>query len=140
MKAARMVVGVLGLLPLGCGGSTAATTRDGGADATECSPSPGTYTEHFEAESGGTGCPSAPSDQTLTIDESGMIPGRDAAPDYADGIAGCSTREDTATCTFTTDCGGAGVVSTTITFRGNSATGTQTYPSGCAFAVTVTKN
>lgn len=140
MKAARAVVGLLGLLPLACGGSTAATARDGGADAGECSPSPGTYTEHFAPQSGGTGCPSTPPDQTLTIDESGMVAGRDAAPDYSGGIAGCSTSEDTSTCTFRTDCGGAGIVSTSITFNGNSARGTQTFPSGCAFSVTVTKD
>lgn len=133
----------LGLLLAGCGGSLAGAAPDAGSEHGYgvCSPSPGTYTEHFTAESAGTSCPKTPpADQTLTIDESGTVAGRDAGPDDSGGIAGCSTTEDTATCTFTTDCGGAGVISTTITFDGDVATGTRTLPNGCAYGVSVTKN
>jgi hypothetical protein len=128
------------LLFLACGGSTAATTRDGGSDGDSgsgpCEPSPGNYIERFTPRSG-TNCPGL-DERALTIDDRGMIP--DTGFDASGGIAGCGTSKDTSTCTFITDCGGAGIDSTTITFDGSSATGTRTLPNGCAYAVTVTKN
>jgi hypothetical protein len=146
----HVLLGTIGLVLFACGGSTTGNGGGGGGNGS-CTITAGTYTQHFTAEAGGTGCTSIP-DQTITITGNETVSGGGGSGP-ADGGPGCTSSVDSATCTSTTSCnttvsGFTDNISSTFTFDGSSATGKETIEmtdssgqvlSNCTYDITMTK-
>jgi hypothetical protein len=124
-----------------------------GGNAGSCSISAGTYTQHFTLAAGDSStCPNIP-DQMQTINGNEILTGGSSATPDAGG-AGCTDNVNASTCSTTLNCnttvsGFTTQISASLTFSGNSATGTETitdtdpdagFSLSCTYDVTMTKN